>query len=125
MEHTIKGDDWLLSSRFAAMFFEPKQGDLVIFTPEGGRGATIRRVIAVAGDSVRISEGSVTVNGKRVDDRYTEGNYNTIVREGNFYALGDNRARAIDSRNYGTVPVNKIKSKVLFKLYPFNEFCMY
>jgi signal peptidase I len=125
MEDTIKENDWVLCSRFAAMIFEPKPGDLVIFTPEGQREAAIKRVIAVAGDDVRITEGSVTVNGRRFDERNTTGNYNAVVEDGSFYALGDNRANSTDSRNYGTVPVSRIKSKVIFKLYPFSEFCMF
>lgn len=105
-------------------------GDIVGFY-YGGR-VLLKRVVAVAGDEVDIDrEGSVYVNGERLEEPYLEsrslGKCDTtlpcLVPEKMYFVLGDNRAVSIDSRTkeIGCVDDNQIVGKAIFRAWPFNR----
>ena len=48
--------------------------------------------------------------------------YEYVVPEGEVYVLGDHRNRSQDSREFGSVKVDAILGKVLFRIYPFSDF---
>jgi signal peptidase I len=82
----------------------------------------IKRIVAVAGDTIYIKEGHVYRNGAREADPYTrscgesaECNFPTpiTIPPGSYYLLGDNRGNAEDSRFWGAVPRSWIIGKVI------------
>jgi len=109
----------------ASMVPAVKDGDLVMFYRldkeyvaqdtlvlefEGQK--QVRRVVAVAGDTVDITEEGLLVNGAlqqekeiyMATERYEEGvEFPYIVGEGEVFVLGDRRENASDSRIYGAV----------------------
>lgn len=104
---------------------KPQRGDIVEFVnPENKTEAMIERVVAVPGDRITISYGTVTVyntqhpNGYNPDAAYVSrtvtapGNVDITVPVGEYYVLGDNRADALDSRIFGPVPLALIIGKV-------------
>ena len=89
----------------------------------------IKRVIALAGDTVDIDQqGNVTVNGQALDEPYvTEKSLGECdiefpyqVPEGTFFVMGDRRASSIDSRSsaIGCVDDDQIVGRVLFRVWP-------
>ena len=105
-------------------------GDLVGFY-YGGR-VLIKRVIASAGDRVDMGQdGSVYVNGKKLDEPYVkekslgkcELEFPYEVPEGMSFVLGDNRAISIDSRirSIGSVERDQIVGKVVFRAWPLSR----
>src|SRR3712207_5204123 len=86
----------------------------------------VKRVIAVGGDHLQISNNEVRVNGKLLDERYisegnvTEGDMDLVVPKGHVFCMGDNRMRSLDSRysEVGYVPENKLIGTVLVRLLP-------
>ena len=90
----------------------------------------IKRIIAVAGDHIKIEDGKVYLNDEELDEPYLregilteEATFNdVIVPEGCVYVMGDNRSHSTDSRSFGCVPIKKIESKVLIRFWPFNKF---
>ena len=121
MEDTLFTDDWLLVTPY---YGEPQYGDIVISTKEtAAEGALVKRVIAVAGDEVLITEDdSVYVNGIKLDETYalTEGThgrgdrtYPLTVPEGCVMLMGDNRAVSWDSRytNIGFIETDYLLGK--------------
>lgn len=99
---------------------------------ETSKTSYIKRVIALPGEHVEIKEGSVFINGKKLEEEYLadgivtdmeRGYYNNfIVPENTVFALGDNRTQSTDCRVFGCVPLEKIESKLLFRFWPFNLF---
>lgn len=91
----------------------------------------IKRVIGVAGDHVLIDNGKVYVNGEELKEDYLQEGmktertglvYDITVPEGTVFAMGDNRTRSRDCREFGCVPLDKVESKVWIRFWPFNKF---
>jgi len=86
----------------------------------------VKRVVAVGGDHLQISNNEVRVNGKLLEEGYisegnvTEGNIDVVVPKGHIFCMGDNRMRSLDSRysEVGYVPENKLIGTVLVRLLP-------
>ena len=90
----------------------------------------IKRVIAVEGQHVVIENNKVLINGKELEESYlkpdviTESNvfYDFIVPEGYIFAMGDNRSKSTDCREFGCIPLKKVEGIVSFRFWPFNQF---
>ncbi|MBI4973377.1 signal peptidase I [Candidatus Roizmanbacteria bacterium] len=109
---------------------EIKRGDVVIFTPPTNSNIDyIKRVIALPYEKIVIREGNVYVNGELVNEnKYLQMNTFTrvfpggMVREGeeivipdnSYFVMGDNRKGSVDSRDFGPISRDLIKSKVVF-----------
>lgn len=103
------------------------RGDIVIFKPPGElKKDYIKRCIALPGDEVHIKNGSVYVNGVRIDEPYTKGftSYDGFsdkkmegkVPEGMVVVFGDNRENSYDSRGFGYLSLDRIRGRA-FVLY--------
>ncbi len=109
---------------------EPIQrGDIVVFRyPRDPSKSFIKRVIGLAGDHIRIDEGRVYVNGKRLDEDYVPQVYEDlrsypemIVPPDAYFVLGDHRSLSNDSRDFGPVNQNYIYGKAVFGYWPMDK----
>lgn len=63
-------------------------------------GVAVKRVVAVAGDSISVTAGALTVNGVQVTDVNPScrvGSYEYTLQGGDMFLLGDNHAESLDS----------------------------
>jgi signal peptidase I len=68
---TLQQNDVLLVNEFEYRVHAPARGDIVVFKPPIASSTDfIKRVIAVPGDTLRVSGGVVYVNGKPLDESY-------------------------------------------------------
>ena len=137
MEPTLQIGDHILVNKFIygvripfvggrlLPFTSPHRGDVVVFIyPEDTSKDFIKRVVAVAGDTVEIREKKVYVNGEPIEDPhafYADGTKTrrdkrdnmppVTVPEGKLFVMGDNRDRSYDSRFWGFVDVGEVKGK--------------
>ncbi|WP_220040785.1 signal peptidase I [Streptomyces sp. NTH33] len=123
MEPTLRAGDHLLVDERAYWRAAPRRGDLVVFDHGGSR--LVKRVAAVAGDTVGIEDGVLTVDGRPVtepaiDRRALDGLYYgpAHVPHGTVFVLGDNRRRSVDSRQFGPVPAGEVRGRVLLRWWP-------
>jgi signal peptidase I len=113
---------------------DPRQGEIVAIHaakgPEGAiapdRDATdlvlALRVAAVPGDQIEGRDGSVFVNGVKLDDIRTAPFPRVDVGGDQYFVLGDNRSAAVDSRTFGPVLRNAIFAKVFVVFWPLRDF---
>ncbi len=131
---------------------QPEVGDIVVFHPPAGADADtavcadpapgapcargtedaseqtfIKRVVAVAGDTVAIRDGHVIRNGRRAAEPFAapcggaEGcdlPRAITVPSGSVYVLGDNRGGSLDSRFWGPVPVERVIGQARASYWP-------
>ena len=126
MMPTLQDGDKVVVS---TMGYKAQKGDVVVLSStEGLKKPIIKRVVAVAGDTVDINftTGVVTVNG--IEEHYTDElttqqfdvAFPLTVPEGTVFVLGDNRGVSLDSRStqVGCVDERLIVGKVLFRFFP-------
>jgi len=128
MEPTLYQGNFLLVSKLAYKWGTMHTGDIIVFHHnENGRNEDyIKRLIGVPGDTVRVEQGIVYVNGQALDEPYimAKPNYEGtwVVPEDSVFVLGDNRNDSSDSHDWGFVPDTAIVGKAVLVYWPFNEF---
>ena len=117
--------------------YTPEQGDVVVLTKDFS-GYTnqpiVKRVIAVEGDTVDISDdGYMVVNGEELYEPYAKEairdsergtqQYPLTVLEDHVFAVGDNRNGSTDSRwvEVGQIEEARVIGKALFRIWPLNR----
>lgn len=133
---TLKDNNILIIEKVTQHFGQIKQGDIVVVKIPDllGKGKTyaVKRVIATEGQKVEIKDGKVFVDGTELDESYTSsdetfatGEFSDMtVPDDCIYVLGDNRlpGASRDSRTFGPLNRNTITGRVIFRVYPFNQF---
>ncbi|MCL2806974.1 MAG: signal peptidase I [Coriobacteriia bacterium] len=117
MNPAIKDGDLVLFNRWDKDY---RAGDLIVLTFKGQ--PQVRRVIAVAGDTVDILKEGLTINGAlqqeqgiyEATQRYAGGADFPITLQANeIFVLGDARGGATDSRIYGSVDTDDTQGTVM------------
>ncbi len=115
MEPSLYNGQKVLVNRLAYSLFDPKTGDIVVFLPNGNENSHyyIKRVAAVPGDKVRISDGILYVNDVKSDiitekilDAGIAANEFTL-KSGEYFCIGDNINNSEDSRTANIGPVKE------------------
>jgi len=139
MEPTLEIGDHILVNKFIygikipfthlsfGAWTQPKRGEVIVFIyPLEPEKDFIKRVIGVPGDTVRIVNKKLYINGAEAQDPHAvykedpvlpgdaqkRDNFGPItVPSGKIFVLGDNRDRSLDSRFWGFVPLEDVKGK--------------
>jgi signal peptidase I len=124
--------DRVLANRLLYHFREPERGDVVVFdTPPaaeqacGAGGTFVKRLIVLPGETWRMEDGVVYIDGKRLIEPYILAQRRghdlqqpRTVPPGHYVMLGDNREHSCDSRAWGTVPRDQVIGKVFAVYWP-------
>ena len=131
MTPALVNDERIFINKFVYRFglSDIVRGDTIVFwAPEDSSRSYIKRVIGVPGDVVEIVNGTVVLNGQRLDEPYIiDDNRDRmsmtrrIVEAGHYFVLGDHRNSSNDSRSWGTVPRDAIYGKAVFVYWPLNR----
>lgn len=135
MVPTFHNNDYILTDKLSYRLSSPKKGDIIVLkNPRNESQDFIKRIIATPGDSVKIENGFVFVNGVRLNELYipqdTQSQGGNFLSEGEqitagenqYIVLGDNRNHSSDSREWGPVTRKEIIGKVVFRYFPVNNF---
>ncbi len=160
MENTLLVGDFLIAERISLgstvefpwskqtntrlpAFSKPRRGEVVIFRSwDNGRAEFIKRVVALAGDTVEVVDNMLLVNAEPFDPYLVRANggeahvkflsqeqpdftlwHHTdrlrnfgphVVQPGHFFAMGDNRDNSEDSRVKGDVPYSELRGRPVF-----------
>jgi len=137
----IMPDDYVCSEAVTFCFREPKRGDVVVFQSDAvPRIARPRRymarVIGVPGDRVRLASQYVVVNDQLFPlpeglgsitacQVATNGVVQPVLKDkedaemqllgtSEYFVVGDNMARSIDSRQWGVLPRRNIRGRAIW-----------
>lgn len=67
MAPTVMAGDRVIANKMAYNRKDPDYGDVVLFkNPENRKSSNIKRVVALAGDTVEMKEGQLLINGQRL-----------------------------------------------------------
>jgi signal peptidase I len=106
------------------VFGGPNRGDVIVFRSPGSPDKDfIKRVIGLPGESVRIVDGRVFVNGREIDEPYLthHATYDLETKKipsDSFFVLGDNRPNSSDSHLGWFVPADSIIGRAWVSYWP-------
>lgn len=99
-----------------------RRGAIVLLRdPRDGVRVQVKRVLAFGGESLRVRDGSLEVDGAALVEPYTTGggpDGGLAVPPGHVAVLGDARDSSTDSRTYGPVPLALVDAVVLARVRP-------
>jgi signal peptidase I len=139
METTLHNSEKLVVNKAVYYVGDPKPGDIIVFHAEASRDY-IKRVIAVAGDTVEVKNDQLLVNGKVVDEPYLAQHKEQAKQQGepvftkdfspvkipseHIFVMGDNRLNSHDSRAIGPVAVSTVVGRAEFTFWPLGSIRM-
>ena len=131
MVPTFRSGDYILTDKLSYRFGLPKRGDVIVLkNPRDETQDFIKRIIAVPGETIRIKENLVYINGQIIKEPYlppgtlTPGGAFLKEEDGvkagpnQYFVFGDNRDHSSDSRAWGGVTKEEIVGKVFFRYWP-------
>jgi signal peptidase I len=126
MQPGLRDQDRLFIDKFFFRFETVNRGDVVVFHyPRDPEKSYIKRVIGLPGDTIRISQGRVFINGIPISEPYVPRRYEDTrsmgeltVPSGEYFVMGDHRSISSDSRDFGPVDRDLIYGKAEFIYWP-------
>lgn len=143
--HQVKGSsmlpnfnngEYLLTNKITYRINKPQKGDIVVFkAPKNEDYDYIKRIIALPGERVKISNGFVYINNQLLDEadyllltekgtpagQFLKEGEEIVVPRDSYFVLGDNRRHSSDSRDWGFVPLENIVGLAWFRYWPPNK----
>ncbi|MED1949122.1 MULTISPECIES: signal peptidase I [Brevibacillus] len=139
METTLHNNEKLVVNKAIYYMEDPKPGDIIVFHAEKTRDY-IKRVIAVAGDTVEVKNDQLFINGKLVEEPYLAQHKEEAKKQGelvfthdfplvkipanHIFVMGDNRLNSTDSRIIGPVAVSTVVGRAEFTFWPIGDIRM-
>lgn len=152
--HTLEIDDKIVVSKLSYRLHDPRRGDVVVFEcppaatcvakPRSSNVAAralrlvgervglvppstedyIKRVVALAGETVEGRDGLVFVDGRILDEPYltdavVTGDFGPVlVPPDSLWVMGDNRQNSGDSRMFGAIKRESVVGRTILRLLP-------
>ena len=128
MYPTLVGGEGMFTEKLTYTVSAPQRDDIIICRYPYHTEKCVKRVIAVPGDRISISDGTIYLNGEKLDesaywDGYIEDSEmpEVTVPERSLFVVGDNRNHSGDSRHVGFIPYCQVKGKVRAVMTPFSQ----
>ncbi|MBI2600925.1 signal peptidase I [Candidatus Daviesbacteria bacterium] len=132
---TFNNGDYILTDKLTYRFNQPQRGDVIVLkNPRDESQDFIKRIIGLPGETIKIANDKVLINGKVLEEDYLpnrtttpSGNFlgeDDLIKipENHYMVIGDNRPHSSDSREWGGVTKQEIIGKVLFRYWPPQSF---
>lgn len=128
MYPTLVGGEGMFTEKLTYTVSAPQRDDIIICRYPYHTEKCVKRVIAVPGDRISISDGAIYLNGEKLDesaywDGYIEDSEmpEVTVPDKCLFVVGDNRNHSGDSRHVGFIPYWQVKGKVRAVMTPFSQ----
>lgn len=143
METTMFTNNRVLVNKLAYQIGDVKRGDVVVFDRATINGNDvvhddlIKRVIALGGETISIKSCVVYINGTILPEPYlpardtemtdpqdrcsTVDIVDTVIPQGEFFLMGDNRPQSYDSRMFGPITREMIVGRAFVIIWPVTQ----
>ncbi|EPZ52805.1 signal peptidase I [Alicyclobacillus acidoterrestris] len=129
MYPAIPNPCYILVNKLATEIHGVQRGDVVVFHfPDDPAELYVKRVIGLPGDTVKVTNNAVYINGKKLNEPIiTQPNLSGFgtyhVPAGHYFMMGDNRSVSEDSRFWTNKYVSRqaIVGEADFVLFPFSK----
>jgi len=132
---TVVDGDYLIATKIDYSVHAPQRGDIIIMRdPNDPSKDFIKRVIAVPGDHLLIRGGRVYIDGRLLEEPYlnpepwtenadwplspTASSEGVLMGPDDYFVMGDNRNHSSDSRLFGVVHRDEIRSRAWIRVLP-------
>jgi signal peptidase I len=120
-----------MSNSWIVRWSEPQRGDVVVLESPVEEIILLKRIVALPGDAVEVSDGHLILNGKRVDCTESEETLDgkphplsmragggpdfgpEVVPRGKVLVMGDNRGNSRDGRMFGFVDESTVLGRAV------------
>jgi len=113
MAPTLRDGEYYFLNRWVYFLQSPQRRDLVVIRDPGHSDFAVKRIIAKPGDWLNLKDGTVYLNGQRLEEPYLPKDARTFPSDfkekwiqlgrDQYFVMGDNRANSEDSRFYGRI----------------------
>jgi len=140
MEANFHDKEFLLTEKISYHLHDPRRGEVVIFKAPPSEPCAedeceyIKRVVGLPGETVRVFNSKVWINGKPLQEQYLTPEYSSvnpgsylregrpiILPQGEYLLMGDNRPHSRDGRFFGPTPKESIVGRAIFRYWPVNR----
>jgi signal peptidase I len=121
MSPTLEDGQFFMLNRLSYRLGKPMRGDIVVFKDPIQTDLSVKRIVGMPGEAISFKYPYVIINGVPLDEPYLPDNVGTIgavdsstvvVMPNQYFVLGDNRNRSIDSRKLGPIKKSWIKGRI-------------
>jgi signal peptidase I len=140
MQPNLHTNNLVLVNLLAYDFGSPQRGDVIVFHPPistDDRASSepgeyyVKRIIAVPGDTIKLTTTAVYVDGKKLNEPYIDTLQGDIenpsvvptitLHKDQYWVMGDNRDNSQDSRFFGPITRSAIIGKAEVVIWPINS----
>jgi len=134
MNPTFTNGEKIVAEKISIKFEPPTRGEVVILRyPANPTDLLIKRIVGLPGETLKIQNGLVYVNGSILNESYLISKVVTVgqqtiseglsyqIPENSYVVMGDNRGESSDSRSFGAISKNLIVGREFLVIYPINK----
>jgi signal peptidase I len=116
---TYRSGSLNLVNRLAYLNEKPSRGDIVAIKLAGPHVLYVKRIIALPGERISLTEGQVYVNGAPLIEPYVRNRSPWDVPEvtltsREYFVIGDNRGMRATDHDFGRVDSSRIVGRIVF-----------
>lgn len=134
MEPNFHNNEYIVVEKISYHLHAPRRGDVIVLQYPGNLTEDyIKRIIGLPGETLKITNGHVYVDGNEISESYLQsgqlttisgnpqGDFQVTLGPTQYFVMGDNRDHSSDSRDWGLLDRSLIVGRAAIVLYPTSD----
>ncbi len=115
MNPTLSNGEFGISDKLVFKLTGLNRFDVVVIEIDDDK--LVKRIVGLPNEKITYKNGILFVNDKVINENFineinTYDNFEVTLAANEYFVLGDNRTNSLDSRNFGPIKIEDIKSKL-------------